>query len=295
LSDTVQLLRLLIAVLVIGGFFTFDLSGIEAAERGRASGRSEERKGETKGEERKGEEFEQRQRELGVDGKSRKPEGPVDQRLRERKAETDGETKRSNEASGERVPPKVVELANRDIADGNCFDRSKMEQSKSRLSDRTALEALQAWEAGGHDGQGAKARELSPHLAGMNAGEIRAFMTAEGERKAAEFTTRENVAGFGGKVQDMIVLDYSDGTVIRYKPEGDTYRPGPTYSVEVKIDRNIRDKDAGPQGIAFKVTPSSLAVPKGREDIRKMPELTSNDTGEYRKHILESGHLTPKD
>jgi hypothetical protein len=72
--------------------------------------------------------------------------------------------------------------------------------------------------------------------------------------------TRRTVALGGNPPQTMSVYEYTDGTVVRYKPMGDKERPTATFSIEVKKDASL--PDTGPTDAAFKVDRDGQVVPK---------------------------------
>ncbi|NYZ12577.1 hypothetical protein HL658_08450 [Azospirillum sp. RWY-5-1] len=222
--------------------------------------------------------LEQRQREReGVEG-SRTTDGPLGQRQRESEA-----MRRDGISPSRRT--EIHQQADRAIANGECFNRNGMSAERRQR--------LDAWQAGGPEGR--EASRLGRQLGEMRGEEVVRHM----EREVASGRVREGAerqipaATEGG--QRMRVWEYPDGTVIRYKPKGDSYRRGPTHSVEVKIDRNVRDGDARDQGIAFKVDGKGRAVPRGPADIRIPDRLTGNEITEYQNRIMDAGHMgTPR-
>lgn len=249
-----------------------------AREPGRETGKEDSRGAHETG--RSGSDpLEQRQREREGIESSRTTDGPLGQHQRE------SEAKRRDGISPSRRA-EIHQQADRAIASGECFNRNGMPAERRQR--------LEAWEAGGPDGR--EAARLGRELGGRRGEEVVRHM----EREVASGRVREGAertiaaATEGG--QRMRVWEYPDGTVIRYKPKGDSYRRGPTHSVEVKIDRNVRDGDARDQGIAFKVDGKGRAVPRGPADIRIPDRLTGNEITEYQNRIMDAGHMgTPRD
>ena len=134
---------------------------------------------------------------------------------------------------------------------------------------------------------GGAAKELAPRFSEMNEKEFLDFMELEVKtgRCIEESKTIKSPAG----PQEMIKYEYNDGTLVRYKPEGDSYRPGTTYSVEVKKNPDL--PDMGPGDIALKVNERGLPVPKGPKDINN-PYSDVNDPRHeiYNKAIMDAGH-----
>ena len=111
----------------------------------------------------------------------------------------------------------------------------------------------------GNPAVGAKARELAPKLAKMNEGGCLSFMDKQHADGFCSCSTKPIKSQLG--MQNMVKYEYPDGTLVRYKPFGDNFGvPRAKYSVEVKINPDLPDKDMS--GIAFKVDSSGNALPK---------------------------------
>jgi hypothetical protein len=109
--------------------------------------------------------------------------------------------------------------------------------------------------------------------------------------KGENITPRQEILP-GPPPQRMMVWEYPDGTVVRYKPDGDEFRSGPTYSVEVKKDPNVGDAAAKQEGIAFKVDENGNPVPKGPDDIANpySGNGSPEQVDEYKKRAMDAGH-----
>jgi hypothetical protein len=88
----------------------------------------------------------------------------------------------------------------------------------------------------------------------------------------------------------MTVYEFPDGTVVRYKPLGDSERPMATFSIEVK--KNPALPDMGPDDVAFKVSADGQAVAKGPNDIAN-PYSKATEKAQfvlYEKSMMDAGH-----
>ena len=130
--------------------------------------------------------------------------------------------------------------------------------------------------------QGATAKTITPTLATLKEAEFLAAMDAKvcpdpppPSPRACCAKSTKPLAGYPGP-QDMVKYEFEDGTVVRYKPNGDAFsspRGQPvnaTYSVEVKVDPTKPDE--GPGDVAFKVDKDGNAIPKGPNEVQIAPE-----------------------
>ena len=145
----------------------------------------------------------------------------------------------------------------------------------ANLNDNNATTALTAYKENPPT-RGAKAKELAPILAGSN---------------QAQFTARMNNANndfVSRNVGTQTIYDHPDGTVVRYKPNGDAYHPNqPRYSVEVRI--NGQDQSNTPDDIAFKVDRQGKPVPKNLGDTNN-PYPDGALRQEYLDAAMQAGH-----
>ncbi|MEJ2613313.1 MAG: hypothetical protein P8179_25525, partial [Candidatus Thiodiazotropha sp.] len=118
--------------------------------------------------------------------------------------------------------------AKRAAHDGTAFNIE-------RLDDLTKAQ-LRDYAAGTTGGNG---RRLAGQLNEMR--EERFLETMADEVEAGRCTVRQ-VSINGPPPQMMDVYEYTDGTVVRYKPLGDTERHNPTYSIEVKKNPTLPDR-----------------------------------------------------
>ena len=81
---------------------------------------------------------------------------------------------------------------------------------------------------------GKEARRLGPALDGLT--DETAFLAAMAKETPVPTS---KILGSGSTQQVMKKWEYPDGTLVRYKPQGDAYSGGlATYSVEVKVDKD---------------------------------------------------------
>jgi hypothetical protein len=132
---------------------------------------------------------------------------------------------------------------------------------------------------------GVEAKRISGELSGKSAKDFAAKL---GEEVNASKCTKKSVSIDGPPPQTMDVYEYPDGTVVRYKPLGDNYRPGPAYSVEVK--KNPSMPDLGKDDAAFKVTSTGNAVPKGPSEVKNPYPKGSVQHEEFNEAIMNAGH-----
>jgi len=160
--------------------------------------------------------------------------------------------------------------AEKAIDNGASFDPSKL--------DTAADQALKDYAAGT---TGGNAKRLAGELDGLSEKDFLAKMKAEG-------VTPKAVSINGPPPQTMQVYEYGDGSVVRYKPQGDLNRPGPAYSVEVKKDP--LKPDTGNADAAFKVDSSGRAVPKGPFDLKNPYPQGSPQAVEFENQVMNAGH-----
>jgi hypothetical protein len=185
------------------------------------------------------------------------------------KAEAKAEAQRAAHAAAQRA-----------ISDGTAFDTSKL--------DADTQAQLNTFQTGPF-----AAQRLGPALAGKNNADFLAFMGQEVSAGTVPPPRTINIAG--PPPQSMQMWEYPDGTVVRHKPLGDSERPNPTYSIEVKKDPS--QPDSGKDDAAFKVDASGRAVPKGPHEVANpYPKNTNQDQHEaFLDALMNAGHssLTP--
>ncbi len=168
----------------------------------------------------------------------------------------------------------AMEAADRLIDSDSVFNMSEIEPEIA-----TQLSDFNAGKTGG------VARRLAKELDGMTQSEFLGKMDAEP-------CTSKTVNIAGPPPQPMHVYEYPDGTVLRYKPLGDTKRPGPTYSIEMKKDPSM--PDLGRDDAAFKVAATGKAVPRGPDEVRNPYPEGSLQARKFRDAVMNAGHKTLK-
>jgi len=146
---------------------------------------------------------------------------------------------------------------------------------------------------------GATAQTLGPKLSTMKEKEFTEFMDAEAA--AGKCTSKvEIVDSFapGKEKQNMMKYEYPDGTMVRYKPDGDLIRKGkPTYSIEIKKDASLADR-GGTEAIhdvAFKVDEKGRLVPKWPHTMNDPYAPGSTLSKNYTNAMMATGHkILPK-
>jgi type III secretion translocon protein HrpF len=135
--------------------------------------------------------------------------------------------------------------------------------------------------------RGTEAKRISPLVDGLKDTQLRAFMQAE--VAAGRATRMPNTTLPNGKPQEGIL--YPDGTLLRFKPNGDGFVPDPSYSVEVLIPGVTTPVDQ--DDIAFKMTRAGTPAPKGPASVTNPYNNGTNPTQykAFEKRIVESGHL----
>lgn len=141
---------------------------------------------------------------------------------------------------------------------------------------------------------GGTAKELGPKLITMNEIEFEQFLDRDVKAGKCTMTPEHGVPSPMGGRQTMLKYEYPDGTMVRYKPEGDYKRVGiPTYSIEVKKNPDRPDPggmDAVHTDVAFKVDEKGRLVPRHPDYIiRPYPAETPNDKL-YVDTIMDMGH-----
>ncbi|ACY14783.1 eCIS core domain-containing protein [Haliangium ochraceum] len=180
------------------------------------------------------------------------------------------------EAEAQRAAQAMAQQA---IANGGAFDMSTL--------DPNAQSQLSSFQSS----TGFEAQRIASAVAGMNDANFQNFMAAEvsSGNVAAPSTANIPAPNPPPTTQTMEIWEYADGTVVRYKPLGDSERPNPTYSVEVKSDPTQPDSSAN---VAFKVGDSGEAVPKGPFSVAN-PFSRAGDTTQYDaflEFIMNAGH-----
>ncbi len=176
------------------------------------------------------------------------------------------------------------EAAQRALASGTAFNVSALDADATAQLTNYPTTAFEA-------------KRIGPALAGKSATEFLAFMSQEVNEGKVTAPGVRNIAAPPPHLgtQAMQMWEYSDGTVVRYKPLGDKERPNPTYSIEVK--KNPALPDSGPEGAAFKVDLTGAPVPKKPEEAiaNPYPKSPREQYDAFDKEIMDAGHrsLTP--
>lgn len=128
--------------------------------------------------------------------------------------------------------------------------------------DDKAKERLAAYQ----NGAPFEARRLSSSLAGKSEKEFLDLMAAEVAAGKVPPPRKVSIPGpIENQTQQMHIWEYPDGSEVRFKPLGDTKRPGPGYSIEIKKDEMLPDR--GRQDAAFKIDRHGRAAPKNDRDL----------------------------
>jgi type III secretion translocon protein HrpF len=135
--------------------------------------------------------------------------------------------------------------------------------------------------------RGAEAKRIAPQLDGLKASQLHAYMQAE--VAAGRATQLPNTTLPGGKPQEAYL--YSDGTLVRFKPNGDGFVPDPSYSIEV-LTRGVTTP-VDQNSVAFKIDSNGSPAPKGPASVTNPYDGGTNSTQNkaFEKRIVESGHL----
>jgi hypothetical protein len=139
-------------------------------------------------------------------------------------------------------------------------------------------------ELNGYNGntRGMQAKQLSREFATMNDAEFR--------QRFNQLKTEP-----GWHVNSANIIEHDDGTLIRYKPNGDDYQrpPCPTYSVEVVKENYVPPFPDDPplNRAAFKVDSQGRAVPKAPGGVA-IPGAANNaeKRAYYKDLVMKSGH-----
>ncbi len=166
------------------------------------------------------------------------------------------------------------EAAERAVQNKTAFDPAKLDAAT-----QTQLADYAAGRTGG------TARRLAGELSGKSEAEFQRIMTEEVNQGRA---TMKSANISGPPAQRMDIYEFADGTVVRYKPQGDTRRAGPTYSIEVKKSPAL--PDTGPGSAAFKVDAKGKPVPRGPEDLFN-PFKDVDQGREFRNTMMDLGHF----
>ncbi len=167
-------------------------------------------------------------------------------------------------------------LAEQAIQTGGAIDTGSL--------DSQAASQLAAYQGG----MASEAKRVAPAVAGMSDSEFLAFMGQEVADGRAPTPRTINISG--PPPQAMQMWEYPDGTVVRYKPQGDDRRPNPTYSVEVKKDPSAPDGGLG--DIAFKIDSAGVAVPASDESVQNPFSTSSHKLQHdaFNDAVMNAGH-----
>ncbi|ACY14787.1 hypothetical protein [Haliangium ochraceum] len=172
------------------------------------------------------------------------------------------------------------DMARQAIANGGAFDPSKL--------DADANAQLTNYQSGSFEAQ-----RIAPAVAGMSDANFQTFMANEVSTGAVPAPQSRNISAPNPPpaLQAMLIWEYPDGTVVRYKPLGDERRPNPTYSIEMKKNPSL--PDSGPDDAAFKVGSSGTAVPKNAFEALNPFSLQTNaiQFHAFEDGLMNAGHL----
>lgn len=140
---------------------------------------------------------------------------------------------------------------------------------------------------------GAHAKRLAPVLDGKSESQFLFIMKREmyEVHPCPNKSTKRLNAGNVDYEQDMISWEYDDGTLVRYKPKGDQYRPGPAYSIEVLIPGS---QTGSITDAAFKVNARGEPVPKQPKEVRTKFGDSEQAQAAYEDLIMREGHKSVK-
>ena len=168
------------------------------------------------------------------------------------------------------------EAAERAVQNQTAFDPAKLDAAtQAQLADYAAGRS------------GGAARRLAGELSGKSEAEFQRIMAEEVKQGRA---TMKSANISGPPAQRMDIYEFADGTVVRHKPLGDSKRPGPAYSIEVK--KNPAVPDIGPNSAAFKVDARGNAVPKGPHETQTPYTVGSDQYVEFLQTLMNAGHLS---
>lgn len=191
-------------------------------------------------------------------------------------------------AARERITRDTSERA---IDDGSVFDRSQMSEPAKQQ-----LDAYRNGSAKGELKDGAHAKRLSTELSGKPASAMERNLDTE---VAAGNCRRDNepTVGPGGAPQLQPTYYFSDGSVIRIKPQGDKFNNWqPSFSVEVKNAGVPATAATEQPDIAFKVDARGRAVPKNEKEIAN-PYASGKypwQRNRFDKLVIDAGHRPAK-
>ncbi|MCP3143262.1 annexin [Pyxidicoccus xibeiensis] len=186
---------------------------------------------------------------------------------------------RAAETKAKEVAKKVAADAARSRADSVVGDPS---QWSLRASDQGALTDFRSGV------RGADAKRLAPQLDGLSAAQFQAFMQKEVALGRATQLPASTLPG--GKPQEGYL--YADGTLVRFKPNGDGFVSDPSYSVEV-LTRGARTPPQDQDDIAFKIALDGSPAPKGPASVTNPYDGGTNQTQKeaFEQQIAASGHM----
>ena len=114
---------------------------------------------------------------------------------------------------------------------------------------------------------GGTAKTLGPELIKLKEDAFKTKMEKDAADGKCTRVEKELASPKGGK-QKMAKYEYPDGTMVRYKPDGDAFSGGKaTYCVDVKNDPTKPDEK--PNDVGFKVDENGKAVPKNPADLQE--------------------------
>ena len=135
---------------------------------------------------------------------------------------------------------------------------------------------------------GQHGKRLAGLLSGKSNAEFQSLIAQEGITP----TPVNLPAGVGGipPAQTMLRYEFSDGTVVRYKPHGNDASTKPVFTVAVKKDPGA--PDTGPTDAAFKVDAQGRAVPRGdkEKDHIACPFTHPGQKQAYLDHVMSLVH-----
>lgn len=130
-------------------------------------------------------------------------------------------------------------------------------------------------------------RRLAEELNGKSEAEFIAIMAGE---VRSGLCLLKPTAILGPPPQTTTIFQFPDKTIVRYKPLGDKFHPGPFYTIEITKDES--PWMFGPDAIAFKITAKGDAVPKDPLDARNPYGEGTLQGDVFQKTLMNAGRFS---
>lgn len=155
----------------------------------------------------------------------------------------------------------AVNRARQAVASGHAFDPTKLAPDVAAQLARQKNTVLDA-------------HRLAPKLSGKKDAEFLSLMAEE--VSTGRVPAPRSLSIGGPPPQPMTMWEYPDGTVVRYKPLGDSYRTTPAFSIEVKKNPALPDTSA--DSAAFKMDAQGHPIPKNDRQILNPYPISSHQS-----------------